>query len=419
MWIRKQIEIGWGDLLYGLKCAFLKLPTQPDAEKQTLKAWDSPDAVVTLSVRSGFDALLQCVDWEPGSEVLVSSVTIADMPKIVAQHGFVPVAIDLNPEDLAPSLEELAARTTPKTKAILVAHLFGNRIDLTQIEQFAQAHGLMLIEDCAQTFIPSSHGSAAADVSMFSFGPIKSASALGAGVLEIRETRLRKKVQSIQRSYPVQSRFAFGKRVVKYMLIKFASSRFVLQVLHSIARIIGLDFDKRISKMARGFSGPDFFGRIRHQPSAALLSLLARRLSQVTCATQARRIEKGHRLASLLDAKVPVLNVVPSPVTAANSVDSTYWVFAIQVSNPNEVVEELRLRGFDATRRSSLINVSKEDATVAGEILNGIVFLPLSPKYSRHELERLATAVCQVALPVPKRKLVQAAESTQLSSVSN
>ena len=60
---------------------------------------------VGLSVRSGFDTLFSAVPFPKGSEILMSGLTIADMPMIVEQHGLIPIPIDLNISTLSPNLD--------------------------------------------------------------------------------------------------------------------------------------------------------------------------------------------------------------------------------------------------------------------------------------------------------------------------
>ena len=72
---------------------------------RALEAWASPDGEVlaTLSVRSGFDALLTALALPAGSEVLLSGWTIPDMARVVRAHGLVPVPLDCEAATLAPT----------------------------------------------------------------------------------------------------------------------------------------------------------------------------------------------------------------------------------------------------------------------------------------------------------------------------
>ena len=93
---RNRLDIELTDLLYG----FTRSLFPPDAEeaRQRIAALWSPEGgvAVCLSVRSGFDALLAELAFPPGSEILVSALTIRDMVRIIGEHGLVAVPVDLD-----------------------------------------------------------------------------------------------------------------------------------------------------------------------------------------------------------------------------------------------------------------------------------------------------------------------------------
>lgn len=76
----------------------------------------------------------------------MSALTIRDMTRIVEEHGLVPVPVDLDARTLAVRPESLARAVTPKTRAIVVAHLFGSRMPMEPVVRFARERNLFLIE---------------------------------------------------------------------------------------------------------------------------------------------------------------------------------------------------------------------------------------------------------------------------------
>jgi dTDP-4-amino-4,6-dideoxygalactose transaminase len=130
MWSRKRFDIGWLDMLDGgLGC--LACWDRAGAQQAVERLWSSEgDALACLSVRTGWDLLLSAADFPPGSEVLMSAVTIPDMAQIIEHHGLTPVPLDLDPETMLPSPEQIEAAVTLRTKAVLVAHLFGTSSSL-------------------------------------------------------------------------------------------------------------------------------------------------------------------------------------------------------------------------------------------------------------------------------------------------
>src|SRR5215471_15176388 len=152
MWVRKRLDIRWSDLGSALRDCLTRWDGASAAENLE-DLWSAHgDAFVCLSVRTGFDLWLQALALPKGSEVLVSAITIRDMVRIIEAHGLVPVPVDIDPDDLSVDLESLIRSITPRTRAILVAHLFGTRQPLDPILSIARKHGLFVAEDCAQAF---------------------------------------------------------------------------------------------------------------------------------------------------------------------------------------------------------------------------------------------------------------------------
>ena len=152
MWVRKRLDIGWSDLAAAL--AGCLIPRRQAAVVEQLERLWSPggEAIACLSVRSGLDLWLSAMQLPPGSEVLVSAITIPDMLRIIRDHGLVPVPVDVNEEHLAVNPASLERALTPRTRAVLVAHLFGTRLPLEAVVRFCRQHKLLLLEDCAQAF---------------------------------------------------------------------------------------------------------------------------------------------------------------------------------------------------------------------------------------------------------------------------
>ncbi len=236
MWVRKKIEISSRDLLRGLSsCA----EGQPASKRQAItdriaRPWADPNSVfVCLSVRSGFDLLLQTSGWEDDSEVIFSGLTIPDMAKITRQHSMLPVGVDIDLKTLEPDLLEIEARITTRTRAIVVAHSFGGLCDLAPVFELARRHNILVIEDCAQAYSGWNYsGDDRADVSMFSFGPIKTNTAPGGAVLMVRRPGMLEQMQAAHANWNLQSRAFFARRCLKYGLVKLISTRPVCGLIY-------------------------------------------------------------------------------------------------------------------------------------------------------------------------------------------
>ncbi len=392
---RGNLDIGWRDLGFALTACF-RPGGRDDARRLVASAWPTDrGAVCALSVRSGFDTLLTALSLPAGGEVLTSALTIEDMPRIIAHHGLVPVPVDLDMAALKVRIEDLERSIGPRTCAVLVAHLFGSRMPLDDIIAFARRHGLVVIEDCAQAYVGRTYeGHPDSDVAMFSFGSIKTNTALGGAILTIKDPALLEAMRRVQSAQPVQSRQAFLRKVMKYATIKLLSSPTPYGALAAACRALGTDHDVVISKALRGFSGPDFFARIRHQPSYPLLALLERRLRTFDL----RRIERRTRLSESLRERLPSVGHVGTDAGL-----HSHWVFPVTSPAPDLLVRHLWRRGFDATRgRTSLAVVAPPRdrpelaAAQAASAFSGLVYLPVHVDARPADLTRLCRAVCEV-----------------------
>jgi dTDP-4-amino-4,6-dideoxygalactose transaminase len=176
--IARVLDRGW----------FVMGPEVPAFEQQ-FAAYHGPD-LHAVGVGSGTDALsigLLALGIQAGDDVLV--VANAGIPPVAAlvATGARPVFCDVDPASHTLDPAEIDRRVTPRTTAVLVVHLFGQPAAMHEIVERAHAHGLKVLEDCAQA-----HGAAydgrvvgtLGDAAAFSFFPTKNLGALGdAGAL--------------------------------------------------------------------------------------------------------------------------------------------------------------------------------------------------------------------------------------------
>ncbi len=385
MWVRKRIEITPMDLVRGLWGCLTPGHREPLC-REIAEVWQTQDALVCLSVRSGFDLLLHSAGWEPGGEVIMSGLTIPDMPRIVEACGLQPVGVDIDLRTMQPDIEQIRQAITPQTRAIVVAHLLGGICDLEPILEIARKHKLLVIEDCAQAFVGAAYqGDERADVSMFSFGPIKTNTSLAGAVFRVRKPDLLKAMDYQQRQWKGQSSFKFAKRIAKYAFVKIISTRPLCGGFYQFMKLFGKNHDGVARSMARGFAGPDFFKKIRCQPAVPLLRLLRYKLENFDTAETTRRRELGLRFQQLMGDNVHVLG--------AAMTRQTWWVLPILVQDPEKLVPQLWDAGFDASNSCSLHSVVEDADSVAATILRHIVFLPLHAGMPVRELERMARCV--------------------------
>jgi perosamine synthetase len=384
---RLRLDVTGRDVLAG--CAHIATSHSAHRSHITDGFSASGDALVALSVRSAFDALLAEVRWPTGSEVLITGLTIPDMPRIITHHGYVPLPVDVSLDTLVPSMQALRAAVTPRTVAWLHAHLFGTRTDLRPATAMLERLGIVVIEDCAQAYTGQDFsGSPGVAASLFSFGTIKTATATGGAVMRVHDPDLRDRIGARMRCWPQERPPTRLRKIVKTGALLMLGRPRVYSRLIAQLRSIGKDPDVWVHASARGFPHDDFFTAIRHQPSPALLALLDRRLHQDTVTRIAARREVGELLRACLPAGVRLLGGA-CPVR-------THWVFPVVSADPDRLRATLVEAGFDATSRSSLAAVTGPDGTTPAnctKALAGIVYIPLPPRDDPDTIGRLALAL--------------------------
>jgi len=140
-----------------------------------------------IGLANGTDALhlaLRALDIGPGDEVITVAFTFMATAGAIGLVGAKPVFIDVNPETYNMDVNKIVEKITPKTKAIIPVHIYGQPADMDPILDIAKKYNLYVVEDCAQaigsTYKNRKVGSLG-DIGCFSFFPTKNLGAFGDG----------------------------------------------------------------------------------------------------------------------------------------------------------------------------------------------------------------------------------------------
>jgi len=140
-----------------------------------------------VGVGNGMDAIeiaLRALGIGPGDEVITTPMTAFASVLAILRAGAAPVLADIDPATAQMSLASARRCLGPRTKAVLLVHLYGHALRLDQWRQFCDVAGLVLVEDCAQAHLARWDGTFAGawgQVGAFSFYPTKNLGALGDG----------------------------------------------------------------------------------------------------------------------------------------------------------------------------------------------------------------------------------------------
>jgi dTDP-4-amino-4,6-dideoxygalactose transaminase len=140
-----------------------------------------------IGVSDGTAALhiiLRAMDIGPGDEVITVSHTFIATAEAIMLVGARPVFVDIDPQTYLMDVSQVEAKITPRTKAILPVHLYGQMVDMDPLLELASRHGLRVIEDACQAHGASYKGRRAGslgDAAAFSFYYSKNLGAYGEG----------------------------------------------------------------------------------------------------------------------------------------------------------------------------------------------------------------------------------------------
>ena len=127
-------------------------------EIQFAKYMDSLHAHACSSGSAALHTAVAAINPEPGEEIITTSITDMGALSAIVFQGAIPRFVDVDPRTYNVTAETIEKCITPRTRAIMVTHLFGNPCEMDAIMAVATKHNLPVIEDCAQSFLAEYKG---------------------------------------------------------------------------------------------------------------------------------------------------------------------------------------------------------------------------------------------------------------------
>jgi dTDP-4-amino-4,6-dideoxygalactose transaminase len=162
-------------------------------------------AAHAIGVASGTDALhlaVAAAGIGQGDEVITTPFTFIATAEAICYMGAKPVYVDVDPHTFNIDPAKIEAAITPKTKAVIPVHIFGQPADMGPIADICKKHNLLLIEDCAQSFGAAINGTMTGtigDLGCFSFFPSKNLGCYGdGGMVTTNSAELAEKVKMLR-----------------------------------------------------------------------------------------------------------------------------------------------------------------------------------------------------------------------------
>jgi dTDP-4-amino-4,6-dideoxygalactose transaminase len=183
--LREALE--QGTLFYASGCKVKQLEAE-FAEKNGV-----PYAVACTSGTAAIHTALLALGVSPGDEVITAPITDMGTVSPILFQGAVPIFADVDPHTYMITPKTVAERITPKTRAVVAVHLGGNMCDVRGLRELCDAHGIALVEDCAQTFGAEVAGQSVGTIGhigCFSYNEFKHISCGDGGLVITRDSAL-------------------------------------------------------------------------------------------------------------------------------------------------------------------------------------------------------------------------------------
>lgn len=176
-------------------------PFVQEFEKKFSAKVNRKHGIAVCNGTAAIDVAIEALGIGPGDEVIMPSFTIISCISQIVRAGAKPVLVDSDPVLWNMRVDQVASKITPRTKAIMVVHIYGLPVDMDPILELAAKHGIKVIEDAAemhgQTYKGKPCGSFG-DVSIFSFYPNKHITTGEGGMVVTNDDQLATEVRNLR-----------------------------------------------------------------------------------------------------------------------------------------------------------------------------------------------------------------------------
>ena len=188
-YVNDAIKNGWGEKCYDYLYRF---------EEEFSKYLNVKHSIATSSCTGAIHLALMAMGVKAGDEVIVPELTWIASVEPILYIGAKPVFVDVNPESWCIDPKKVEAAITPKTKAIIVVHLYGNLCAMDEIMAIASKYDLLVLEDAAESLGSEFNSQKAGSIghaSVFSFHGTKTLSTGEGGILMTNDIAIYKKAK--------------------------------------------------------------------------------------------------------------------------------------------------------------------------------------------------------------------------------
>ncbi len=226
-------------------------------------------AITFNSGTTTLHAALEAFGVGYGDEVIVTPLTVISCMNAILYCNAVPVFCDIDPDTFLCDPDDIIRKITPKTKAIMAVHLYGQVCDMTKIMSIAKQHDLFVLEDCAQCYLGTHNGQLGGTfghVGSWSFENSKHLTTGDGGIITCEDEKLADKIrklncQGFRNATAVSGKIRVSKDIFQNPSYKRHDSFGFMYRLPEVAAAMGLAqlekldmFVEKREKMADGYS---------------------------------------------------------------------------------------------------------------------------------------------------------------------
>lgn len=176
-------------------------PYVPAFEEQFAAKVNRQHGIAVCNGSVALETAFQALALGPQAEVIMPTFTIISCAAAIIRAGARPVLVDADPLTWNMDVNQVEAKITPNTKAILVVHIYGLPVDMAPLLTLAAKHNLVIVEDAAEMHGQTYHGQPCGsfgDISVFSFYPNKHITTGEGGMLVTDNAALAAKCRSLR-----------------------------------------------------------------------------------------------------------------------------------------------------------------------------------------------------------------------------
>jgi dTDP-4-amino-4,6-dideoxygalactose transaminase len=401
---RTRSRLGWTELAaaaIGVARGTRGGPRVAEFEARFADAFGFAHAVAISSVRFGLHWLASALALPAGSEVLCTPISLAPVLDVLRAAGLVPVFVDVGHDGFSPDLDAAAVRCTPRTRALLVTHLWGLPANLPAIAAFCRARDLDLIEDASQCLgarVAGRPAGAWGSAGLFSFSPSKTVTCLHGAMLVTGDAALAASLRSDRDALPPAGRGRLARYVAAETVLKAGFDPPLGGVVARVA--VGAAHRLELRDFARATGAP------APAATAAALADLACGFGAVqaeaglaTLARERAAAPRRHAIASAYRAALAPVGLGFGGIVAG--AEPGDWVTA--AFHPRALALRRRLwrtAHVDTTTPSldlcSALAGQGDATPVAAALLASAFYLPSHPELREQEIELVIRAVRSV-----------------------